>query len=103
MAKLNIKLTSPGVIDNAVIYLEDPTESIPNHFQPKTDSEWELKNVSVPVLGNLEYSLHVLAYNGTSFECVINRDADSKTIKLKGKTGSSMTHRANIKGSKKFT
>ena len=64
MATLNIKLTSPGVIDNATIYLEDPSERIPIFFNPINDSEWKCENVRVPIQGSLELSLYVLGFSG---------------------------------------
>ena len=103
MATLNIKLTRPGAIDNATIYLEDPSERIPIFFNPISDGEWEAKNVKVPIRGSLELSLYVLGFSGTKFECEITRMSDSKTIKVKGKTGNYSTNVGRVIGSKNFT
>lgn len=103
MAILDIKLTSPGIIDNATIYLEDPSERIPIFFNPINDGEWECKNVRVPIQGSLELSLYVLGYSGTKFECEITRMSDSKTINVKGRTGNYSTNVGRVIASKNFT
>jgi hypothetical protein len=102
MATIHAKLKGKDTIDNAVIYLEDPQEKIPYYFKPISNTEWETDHLKIPIQGYLDYSLHVLAYSGTAFECVITNEDNGNTITLKGVTGNPIRSRANIKGSQQI-
>lgn len=104
MAKLKVNLKSPGIIDNAAIFLEDPVEKIAYYLNPKgSEQEWEIDNVSLPITGSLDYSLYVVAYTGTQFDCIITNKDTSDTIEFSGVTGRVMKGRANERGSKNFS
>lgn len=96
-----IELTSDGEIDNAVIYLEDPKEKIPYFLQPSDGSgkSWELDNLKIPLQGELDYGLYVVAFSGTKFNCVITNKANDKTIEFSGTTGSRIKGQAYETGS----
>ena len=101
MAKLEVLLKGEGTIDNAVIYLEDPTEKMPYFLEPQSNEEWQKRNISVPLLGDLDYSLYVLALSKTKFECTI-KDSKGKKIEFTGITGKKIRNRAHLSGSKKL-
>jgi hypothetical protein len=99
---LNVNLKGEGTIDNAVIYLEDPKEKMPYFLDPKSNEEWEKDGLNIPLEGDLDYSLYVLAYSGTRFKCVITNSDDGKTITIEGTTGKKIKNQAHETGSKKF-
>jgi hypothetical protein len=101
MAKLKIELEGDDVIDNASIYLEDPLESIEYKLKAASDTKFEL-NITLPVEGALDYSLHVVAFSGTHFNCVITDVDSEKTIKIEGITGRLIKNRAKVTGSQNF-
>ncbi|UOQ54326.1 hypothetical protein [Hymenobacter cellulosivorans] len=101
MAALTIELEGEGTIDNASIYLEDPSETIEHKLDPTTDTKWS-KKVTLPVDDTLDYSLYVVAFSGTRFKCTITRNDDGRSIEISGITGAKIKSRANIKGSKNF-
>lgn len=101
MAKLKVTVEGKGIIDNAVIYIEDPSEKTPYFLDPKSDKVWTKKNISIPLEGWLDYSLYVVAFSGTKFTCMIT-DENGKKVTFKGITGSKIKNRAHISGSKEL-
>lgn len=101
MAKLKVELKGEGIIDNAAIYLEDEAEKLPHFLDPKNDKEWLKENISIPLEGELDYSLYVVAFSGTKFKCTISDEEENK-IELSGVTGSKTKNRAHLKGSEKL-
>jgi len=98
MASLKIELTGDGIIDNAAIYLEDPEESIEYKLNPTSDTKWETE-INLPIQNELDYSLYVVAFSGTHFDCRITNMDSNKTIEFEGKTGHPIKNRAHISGS----
>ena len=87
MAILNVSVKGDGVINNAAIYLEDPLEKTPLYLNPVSDTEWERSNINVPLEGQLDYSLIVIASTGTKFSCTITNTEDDTSVSFKGMTG----------------
>jgi hypothetical protein len=101
MASLKIELKGEGPIDNASIYLEDPAESIEIKLNPSSDTKWGT-TLNLPVQNELDYSLYVVAFSGTRFECVITNLDTNKSIKFDGKTGYPIKNRAHVSGAQNF-
>lgn len=99
---LKVSLTGDGTIDNAVIYLEDPKEKMPYFLQPTSETDWERDDLSIPLDGELNYSLYVLAFNGTGFKCVVTNKDDNKTVTIKGVTGKIIKSQAHETGAQFF-
>ncbi len=99
---LNVNLKGEGTIDNVVIYLEDPKEKMPYFLKPKSNREWERVNLSIPLVGDLDYSLYVLAFSGTKFTCIITNNENDKTIVIEGVTGRKIKNQAHETGSEEF-
>lgn len=98
---LKVSLKGEGQIDNAVIYLEDPKEKIPYFLNPISGDgiEWELDNISIPLEGELDYALYVVAFTGTQFTCVITNLENDKTIEFSSITGKKIKNQAYETGS----
>lgn len=101
MSKLKIELKGDGAIDNASIYMEDPAESIEYKLSPLSDTEWTTE-VAIPVSGTLDFSLYVVAFSGTHFQCIIRNTETNATIEFEGITGTKVKNRAHIVGSQNF-
>jgi len=102
MAILNVRLKGEGVINNAAIYLEDPLEKIPLYLNPVSDKEWERTNISVPLEGQLDYSLIVIACTGTKFSCTITNTEDDTTVSITGMTGKKNKNYYHEQGARDF-
>jgi hypothetical protein len=105
MAKLKVELAGKDVIDNAVIFFDDPQEKIAHYLNPDDDKNWSADDISVPMDDDdeLDYSLHVVAYTGTGFTCTITNKGTDKTIVFSDVTGKVIKNRSVTKGAKKFS
>src|SRR5688572_6149738 len=99
---LEVSLEGKGKIDNAVIFLEDPMEVFPFYLEPKSDTEWGLDDIPVLHDNELDYSLHVQAFSGTGFTCVVTDKETDKTVTIEGVTGKKIKNYAHEKGAKEF-
>ena len=99
---LKVTLDGEGTIDNAVIFLEDPIEKFPIYLEPVSNKKWEKEDIPTIHDDLLDYSLHVQAYTGTAFTCVVTDMENDKSVTIEGITGKKIKHYANEKGTQEF-
>lgn len=102
MSNLKVSLTGQGEIDNAVIYLDDPSNTIAYQLNPVTGSKWESQTIKIPMSPGdpLSYNLYVVAFSGTRFKCTITDEESGRSLDFEGTTGIQIRSRAHISGSK---
>jgi len=100
MAKLKVFLHGNGIIDSAMIAIDDPDEKNRYPLKPdqgRDETKWFADDISYQPseTGTLSYALHVLAFTGTSFSCTITNKDNGGVIRFTDVTGRSIDHQAH--------